>query len=290
VYDFINQCVGINAWLDEGIYALSGGKIMIQESATAAGCKISMFLFQTFGIVSIWTLIAFCVERCVAIWKPLNVATIFTTLKRKIILLCIFLISCVFGAIIAVAFTYFVHDDESGETVTQCRPRPIQFWEFLTLFVIDFGIYKIMPILVVIILNVVLVYGLNRSNDAIGPLEVTSIRSKRYETKIIINLVLVSAVYVIAMAPYSVLGIFESVGEMNNWAGSDPDYVYLIHQISDLTFTFHYINFSANYLIYTISLPLYRAECKKIFCSLCYRYKERKTGLDIHAMQSQTRF
>ena len=46
VSDLINLCVGVNGWIDNGLYAFSGGTIHMQEAISAEHCKFRIFLFK----------------------------------------------------------------------------------------------------------------------------------------------------------------------------------------------------------------------------------------------------
>jgi hypothetical protein len=122
VYDLTVLCIGLSGWLDEAAYSFSNGAVHIPEAYTAGHCKFRTFLKYSCGMMSAWTLVTFCIERCVAIRKPLKVATIFTPSRRRKLLALVILLSLVFGVFPIPSYTIFPSGAFDGGNVCMGRP------------------------------------------------------------------------------------------------------------------------------------------------------------------------
>jgi MFS family permease len=260
--DLINLGVGVNGWIDNGVYAFSGGTVYIQEALSEGHCKFRAFLFGLCGSLSSGILLMFCVERCVAVWRPLMVATVFTQKRRKAAIVCVFMVCVGLGGCNAI---YFKFVDGFGDIANECRPELSVLWHFGLFFVMMIVLYLFLPICILVILNVLILYGVHRT-DRDNSLIESKERTKQNERKIIKNLVLVSAAYVFSMTPLAVFGGMQAIGEVTEWSWVDRYMINVIYEIVDFAYTFHYVNYSANYIIYVVSLDFYRAECRKVFC------------------------
>jgi hypothetical protein len=263
VYDLTVLCIGLSGWLDQATYAFSNGAFFVPESYTDGHCKFRQFLFFSCGMMSGWTLIVFCTERCVAIRSPLKVTTIFTPSRRRNALILVIIFSFIFGTFPIPTFITAPSEGLSGGMI--CRPAPSTTWELALMITTGVGFYTAFPVILLIVLNVLLLKGLKKSQKSLDDSRHGNTQ-KKTDAKILRNLLLVSSIYIVTMLPVAVLATVAEVGEMTGWPQTPKTYVQFIRELQDFATTFHYANYSANYIVYVLSLDFYRSECRRLFC------------------------
>jgi hypothetical protein len=259
VYDLINICVGVSSWLVHAAPAFSDGSVKVPEGINDLHCKLRNVVALASGCMSTWTLIVFCIERCIAIWVPLRVGVLVTTRRRRVVLILV----CVFSVVVAMACIPPFRLAEDG---IACAPDPQSFTELGFLIAAYIGIYLAVPIIVLCMLNGLLVCGLFYQKKSIGSKTGQVDKSKVNEFKIVRNLLLVSCLFILTVSPFCVFATIQTVFNTTGWGSVSKEFNIMINDMADFTFVFHYTNFSANYIIYALSLDFYRAECRSLFC------------------------
>jgi hypothetical protein len=265
VYDLTNICIGTTTWLVQAAPAFSGGTVFIPEAVSDVHCKIRVYISLASGLMSTWTLIAFCIERCIAIWFPLKLAVLVTSTRRQITIVVIILVS------LALAYSVIPPFKLHGSSI--CIPMPETNLESAFLGFINFGVYLALPIVALSMLNALLVCGLSKQDKTLN--QTKTAKSKANEHKIVRNLFLLSCVYVITMTPFCVFGSIQITRMILGWGDVSSKYIDMFNVMVELAFLFHFTNYSANYLIYAASLDFYRAECRGLFG--CDRKMKRLT-------------
>jgi hypothetical protein len=261
-YDLAILCNAFNGKLDELSWAISNGAFFIPESLSDGHCKFWAFVHFGCGMMSGWTLIVFCVERCIAIRAPLKVSTIFTPLRRGVLLVIVVLFSTM-GGILPIP-CYFLVPSESFNGGDACMPVPSTNWQF-SLMLTASTLYSILPVFVLMILNALLLQGLFKSRESIAN-EKQGNKETKTGKKILLNVFLVSLVYIISMFPVSTVAVISFTGDAAGWPRTSKTTIQFIRELFSFTSAFHYTNYSTNYIVYVLSLDFYRLECKKIFC------------------------
>ncbi|XP_064651114.1 uncharacterized protein LOC135502319 [Lineus longissimus] len=254
VYDLTNICIGTANWVVQALPAFSGGTIVIAEAVSDIHCKIRVYIATSSGLMSTWTLVAFCAERCIAIWLPLKVASLVTSTRRNVVLFLIILASLILSYSVIPVFQKF------GAI---CIPMPKTISHTVFHALTDSGFYTSFPIMALCILNAILICGLSREEKSLQ--KDRGAKTKTNEGKIVRNLVLISCVCIATMTPFCVLGIIQTIRMKIGWGDASKEYIDFFTMLVKLAFLFSYTNFSANFFIYVSSLDFYRSECKKLF-------------------------
>jgi hypothetical protein len=83
VADFGSICAGINYWFYSNLYLLTDRKVNIPVATTKELCIAFKYFWLNCNFLSGWIIIAFSVERTIAVWFPLKVATLLTNKRRR---------------------------------------------------------------------------------------------------------------------------------------------------------------------------------------------------------------
>jgi hypothetical protein len=170
------------------------------------------------------------------------------------------LFSTIGGGLSLPVYTLVPNEAYNGGEV--CIPMAATKYKMILITVLS-TLYFFIPVIILIILNVFLLQGLFKSRESIGKEKHGTTKT---DAKIMINLFFVSLVYIISGLPVATVALISCIGEATNWPHTSATTIQLIQELFVFTSTFHYTNYSSNYIVYVFSLDFYRVECRKIFC------------------------
>lgn len=196
---------------------------------------------------SIYTCVAFTVERFVAVCRPLHAANTCTKSRAKKAILVIFLWSLLYN--IPRYFHYEVHEVWSNDTGRyDNRIQTTDFGEnevFQHLYIISFQLIFmfLLPFLIILVLNTALLRAINRSRKQRQEMSTTDTR----EHNLTVMLVAVIAVFLVCQFPTIVDNILVAiVGEQRHNAVLQYQMLYMVCTVLVT------INSSLNFVLYCL--------------------------------------
>jgi hypothetical protein len=262
--DFANLfLVTMRLWFMGGLPYLSNDKYgMDFFKYSVPVCKTGKFFQDIFAFLSAWILVAFSLERCYVILFPLKAAGVITNSRRWKLLLGLFIFTIAWNIKSIIMADIYI--ERSGAKTCFYSPDILPPTALLVVGSIQFFINSFFPLCLILILNIVICMALWRSTK-------TSARTKNKlsekELKCIWNLVGISFLYVISMSPqvgmwtyYRILKLIYH--EQHSVPGVNLSIIFAIATFGTLLTT---LNYSLNFLIYSISLDFYPATVKAIF-------------------------
>jgi hypothetical protein len=267
VSDLGNLVTGVEFWKQTSLYYMSFGRIITVRGYDDIGCKITTYVWFNCQFISAWIIIAFSVERVIAVLVPLKAASILTNWRRKCFLWCLLVFSLIVWSYTTIDFVItgpyppFGHPDRAVCFYEMSeKPR----WFFITFAVHVFSMLQVMPSIIIAVLNIIIIAGIkSKDNKVAGAKDPT--RAKK-EMRCVVNLLSVSTAYIVLMFPFVTLWCYQIYEVLfREWAGRSPAYIDFILELSEYAIGITSINYSINFIIYTVSLDFYREDLKNIF-------------------------
>jgi hypothetical protein len=247
-------------WMFQGIFYLTN-ETSIQWWTTVLACKISGFVFFMVNFLSSWIIVAYSVERCFAVTVPLRMGQLYTRRRRELIL----------GGLATSCLPLFLGDaiTKGIATIpgpgnrTQCRfdTENYPMWLYMFLDVKNVFLLYVLPLIFILCINSVILFCIFRNHDT--QLRKTSHTSTTRDMKATISLLCVSFMYLITMSPAAIFMMMVVFSSMTSFEGID---IVLLQQLTYFGLNITSINYSCNFLIYTVSLDFYRTRIVSIFC------------------------
>jgi hypothetical protein len=142
-YDILVLFNGIADWLQEASFSFSNGAVYIRGYYSQGHCLFMGFLFFGCGLMSTWTLIMFCVERCIAIRCPLKVVSIYTPSRRGVILLLVVIFSTIGGVLPLPSYALIPNEAYDGGGI--CIPVVTNTLQLVLTIVAASVLYSFLP-------------------------------------------------------------------------------------------------------------------------------------------------
>ncbi len=238
------------------IWILSFGKALGQESGI--GCQVDKFLTHFLVHMDAWLLIILTGERVVAIVRPLEVTTIVTRSKVKVVMILIVTFFLIWDGELSLSSGLVNGSNNLNTTITLCKrvhfhnlpPRVFSLVDMVGLLMGSF-----LPFSIIVVLNAILSIQLYRMKKAQADL-VTSRNEAQNEThKITVMVMAASLGFVLMTSP---VVIYLMLGDRDK---NDP--------IAMILSLIYQMNPAANFYIYFLSGSLFRQEVKKLFGTSC---------------------
>ena len=254
-------------WIEDVVDEFSDGAMAAStRTASSAACKYPRFAFDTCRFLSAWIIVAFSVERVIAVWFPMKTAALLTRRRR----------ACTGALLTAVALLsnvpILVYVDIFDDGVSKkCHyitagMTPLQKSALL------FGNLTaksfLLPCLLLCALSALIVAGILRNRRS----AVQSTKDYGRERRAAVNLLLVAALYCALNLPYVVV-----------WTSYDYHFRYYstnfrraVLDVGDLCTSLTVMNYALNFVIYCSSLDFYRVEMVRLLFCLRRRGKGGK--------------
>jgi hypothetical protein len=265
-------------WMFQGVFLLTNGERSYFWRTMDFACKINNFAYFSYLFLSSWLIIAYSVERCVAVTAPLEMNQLFTPGRRKVGL----------AVLVVVVVPLFIFDATHSELVNipgpgnrlQCRmvKEKHPAWESFFFTMKNVIIIYVLPVMLILFINSVILFQILRSqNEAVtsGMTSKNRTKSKSRDMKATISLLGISAMYLITMSPSAVFMLMFAYSEMTNFAHAN---ILVLQELAFFGLNFSSINYSCNFLVYTVSLDFYRARLVSMFCWKGMQSRGKRTG------------
>jgi hypothetical protein len=186
---------------------------------------------------------------------------------RRAAIACLLLIALLTNIPILVYFNIFV---EKGTVKCFYDLRGFDSWaQFVIVFVNITAKCFALPCVILIILNILIVIGIYKSKKSVG---IVLYKKHTTEKKCLVNLLIVSTVYVILNLPYVILWTYYNIENFfHDLKAYRPEEIQMLHSIGNFCTSLTVMNYSLNFVIYAQSLDYYRASLARIVRSSCLR-------------------
>lgn len=224
-------------------------------------CKLSVYLWYSFQIISGFIIVLFSLERLYAISFPLKAITNITDFKRRVTLLILFVITFLISSIV-----FFVYEVlERGivpNTYLDCRSDPKAYIKYpllreaFTFF--DIVISKLIPCVLLLPINVFLFFKVSSNSFTDRK------TGDQKDSSMFHILILISLIYLITTVPTlvtSTLTILYNTEE--NQGTIFLNNLYAIHYFCS---TIRYANFAVNAFVYFKKFEYFIPTLKKFLC------------------------
>jgi hypothetical protein len=267
VSDLGNLTCGYGFWHEQSLYYISHRQINLPFTPTDLGCKISTYVWFNCQFMSAWIIIAFSVERMIAVLFPLKAASIATPKRRKCILFCIFVISLTTWIDMAYVNRIVGQMPPGKPYRSLCHFDPTEApeWFLIVACVQVFALIQVGPSVIISVLNTVIVIGMRSRDLTLDSGAKDQTRSKK-EMRCLMNLLTVSTTYVVLMCPFVATWAYYFYESFTGFQGRSLAFVDFLTELAYFTTSITMVNYGVNFIIYTISLQFYREELKKLFC------------------------
>jgi hypothetical protein len=267
VADTGNLLMALRQWLYSGLFYITNTKINIPSGFSQIDCMFKIYFWNVFVFTSASVIIMYSIERSIAVWFPLKVWTLVTPRRRRVALALSQLVPIVsYSPIFASYSTTVIGVDGVNRLV--CVPmRPDKTTES-SYQIFSSWIYlssKILPTCVIVFINVMIVIGARRSHDKRS--QMTSSNSLAKTGAMSRNLFLVSTIYLLTSLPEVIVYMIIDIKRKGTWQGMD-DFAYLI-ELNSLTQNIGTTNYAINFVIYALSLKVFRRELVQIWMQFC---------------------
>jgi hypothetical protein len=125
---------------------------------------------------------------------------------------------------------------------------------------LDNTLYLYIPFFLIIISNTLIIVGINASKRKMK--QAKNVEADSNESRIVLNLLLVSSTYIMFLAPFAVVWTYFATLQSTSPDPAQQRLVYLVGQITDQGVL---MNYACNFIIYSCTLPLYKAEFRALF-------------------------
>jgi hypothetical protein len=253
--------VGLALWLLRGLETVSNGRAYINlYHISSLSCKIMHYLFLVLQSISAWIIAVFSLERAVVVWLPLKRASI-TPTKRK----CFLTVTCASASLICL-YTAILSDVlEDADGAKQC------FYEsslWLPLLLVENALYYFIPGSLIFTANLFIVLGIAASRRTIV-LKMGALPKESQDRKSLINLIIVSTMYLVFMTPSTVTWTYFALALQQS---IDPSRTVFLNELGHLFHQWGIFNYCFNFIVYSISLPFFQAELKTLAGIACRRH------------------
>ena len=218
-------------------------------------CKGHTFLRYTCIHVAAWIVVAFTVQRALAVCIPFRVKSICTVKNSKILLVCIIISMAGFHA----QFFWTVDSLEiirNNQTSTECGYKPY-YRNFMTktFLWVNFLVEVGCPFVVLLVSNLVIIYKLRQQRRDREIAEIAQNNTSNVHG-ITVTLLVVSFEFLFLNFPVVVYYL----GYATWYAGADRYTISILGLASAIVRMLFYTNNSINFLLYCVSGPRFRQE------------------------------
>ncbi|XP_014666195.1 PREDICTED: neuropeptides capa receptor-like [Priapulus caudatus] len=221
-------------------------------------CQLLIYSSSVCSFLSVWFIVAFTVERFIAVRYPLHRPSMCTVSRAKMVIAALTVSGMVMYSY--VMWTAGMVDIENGSGLTACGLLPVHAYAQSALNHVDTFLTLILPFVTVLVLNVLITIQIVHFNRKCVELEPkfaqqhTNIVSSRTHISIAKLLLLISTIFILLNTPSYVIRIHVFVRTL---AGGDDDDVGDVMSTTEMLLQsyfnlLYYTNFSVNFVLYSV--------------------------------------
>ena len=242
-------------------------------------CKLLQYFLDMFSDYSTCLILAFTVERYIAVYLPLKFKELCTVRRARITCSLIFLLVA-----IAIAPYHFMFIGRP-QNYNVCAVLPLKEEEFAIAYILEVGILRVVPVFIIAVLNVFIIVRVTkltherRRMKAQGKNQTTMSATKKRARKedksmqLTIMLILVSTSYILVYLP--VLCNFLIWKLQRSGVINVSGQTITIAQM--YTSALYISGFAINFFLYTMSGRVFREQLELILCEA--QKREHKNGV-----------
>ncbi|KAK6181248.1 hypothetical protein SNE40_009141 [Patella caerulea] len=230
-------------------------------------CKVWLVCYSLFRTTSPWFVVTLSLDRCIAIWKPLQRSRYCS--KKAAWVICL-IIGCVAFvgtvAVLSEALTDVgVSDESCGEI--HVSDVTLKAGTYFNLF-----LQSTLPCVFLLILNIMVAIQIIRSLKFRRSFSAEDSNSTRAAIRTTLPLILVSVLAFVTLLPVSITGVYEMGNILNR--GEEYEFSFHRHTVDTvwaICNIIYLINFAQNFYILFGSSNNYRCIMRDMVCKCSYR-------------------
>ena len=272
-----NLVMGLQTWFHNGLYYITDGAVDLPSAVSDTACKIRVFIWNVFVAMSGYIIVAFSLERVIAIWAPLKAATIITNFRRNVVL-------TILLAYASLSSSLFFFTKKLGQIkyrnriVTACYNVPGT--EVVHLYSRVIQLFNlIVPCILIFLFNVLIIVGIRHAQDMAKSTK-AKLKDKTTDSKIVLNLLVISLVYVITIGLYTIFTLIR-IAIQNGLLHISAANRDIFRDWENITTNVIVFNYSGNFIMYALSLDFYRQTIKELTCFFCYNRKKKSCSSNV---------
>ena len=248
---------------------------------STAMCKILQFFLDLFADYSACLIMAFTVERFIAVYMPLKYKDLCTLVRAKLTCFIIFAIVSVF-----IAPYHFLYIGRPFD-YDVCTMLPETDAIFSNLYIVEAVIFRVIPVIVIAVLNVQIIIRVTmvtmlKRKQKFGQSQINKKKKDDRGMQLTIMLILVSTSYILVYIPVLVHFVMWKLQRAKMLVVSDKTMTLM----QNYTHVLYIGGFSINFFLYTLSGRIFREQLYKL-CGKCgIRQHPRKPRIDATEMTS----
>ena len=253
------------------------GFVALPELSPIA-CKLAYVCAYTSGDTAIWLLVAFTIDRAVAVRFPMR--NFRPTHTRGVFVLCVCLLACACAKNMHIFWTRdTVFDSITGVLIVKCGKIP--GYEHFEAFVrpwIAFALVSMLPLIIVIVSNAVIVRALIGYNDRRKTIAIMSNAERNFRQTTFMCLA-VSVAFFVCVTPNFALLVGRPYWKA---AVSDRSALDVTDAVDNILL---YVNHSVNFFLYCLTGKVFREELhdllsrKTQYVSRVHFNRRRRNGI-----------
>ena len=239
---------------------LSAAHDIVFKEISPVTCKIEKIVSYTVGDVAVWILMAFTIDRCVAVCFPFAKAGVSSSKRAKVVCAVLVAIAITknFHVLWTRGETWEPNDEGVLEFVKNCgRPEPYTNFEKYIRPWIVFTLISLIPFIVILVCNTMIIRALIHSKKQHRTQNIQANQDRHYWQ---LSLMCLSAsfAFLLCITPSIVLLIGKPY-----WAYDSESYIIAKAVNNQLM----YVNHSVNFFLYCITGARFRRDLYLLFCS-----------------------
>ncbi|XP_074647678.1 galanin receptor type 1-like [Tubulanus polymorphus] len=187
----------VPVWLEDGLRDMTGARFYLSIiTSSSVVCKILRYLWTVSTFMSSWIIVAFTVERTIAVLKPLHAYKFSSVKRRKTVLAAMFVVCASIVVVYVFTFNTYYNDDQMVCLLDNRLQGTILYT--ISVIMYAFGVY-IIPCFALTVLNLTII-SVVRSGMAASINESAATKHR----SLTINLLLISSLFTVLMVPSAI--------------------------------------------------------------------------------------
>ena len=218
---------------------------------SAFTCKLTNFLENVVYVMSSWLVVAFTLDRYIAVCHPLQRARLCTETRAKVLIGVLLVVAIASQSFRFYYISYLEHRERPCHAQAELRMEYFGIHYLWFSFCLRFAL----PFLFIVVCNGLIIFHVQRMQK----IRQTEERDKKRRAHMAITtLVVICAVFVLTLVPNAVIAIVQY------FKGRDIATFCVLHKIDTPLQMVRLLNYSTNFILYGLSGRLFRSELRRL--------------------------